>query len=766
MTRSKNPSRGVSCPPGVDRRAGGPPSPRFPSVRRSAAYGLASFTGCLAALLAAPPVFASPDVFDPPLQPPRYEVIRAEQPPTVDGRLDEALWRGLAPITDFVQREPEQGGSPSFRTEIRIAFDTEALYIGARCDQPRETLRIQNLRRDFEAEQNDALGFAIDGFLDQRNAVVFEVTPGGNQRDLEVLDGSTENVAWDVRWRARTTVDDDGWQAELAIPWRNLRYRPGTDELGLIVTRSIRHRNESLSFPPVPRAVSSYRMAYAARLTGLSVPASGRNVTFNPYLLYGAEDRRGSSRSSDVEAGGELKWAISPGTVLDLTANTDFAQAEVDRQVVNLDRFSVFFPERRQFFLENANLFNASVTRWIQPFFSRRIGLDDAGQPIPITGGLRLTSRTPQHEFAALAMHQEDLGDSPAATFAVARYAHNLGEQSRIGGMVTHRRDDNLSGVADASASSNTTLTVDGTWRPNQVFGVKGMVSYSRDDDLGEGLGGQLWLFYENSFLDAGLLEYYNRDYEPGVGLEILDTNYMMHSPALSFDLRPEKLPDFVRSFDPGFTAYVFQSSDTGDLLFGYAPIRPLSFQFENGGSVRLILEPNRQRLDAPFFPAGIEVAPGDYDYLRYRLSGATDSSTRLSFSGSVETGEYFDGDLTTWELGLRYAPGPSFEVAFDGEMNELRSLGVAQLDQDTRLYGLDFTYSWSPRLQLSAFAQRSSLSERTVWNARMAWEFGPLSYLYLVYTGDRSDASLDPHTPFARGGERVILKLSYLFDL
>ncbi|MEM6455617.1 MAG: DUF5916 domain-containing protein, partial [Acidobacteriota bacterium] len=623
--------------------------------------GLRSIALCLVVLLATVPARASVDVFDPPAQAPREAATRAEAAPTIDGRLDEPLWQRIVPITGFVQREPNQGEEGSFRTEVRIAYDADALYVAARCEQPRDTVRVQNLRRDFDVGQNDSIAIAIDGFLDQRNAVVFQVTPKGNQRDLEVLDATTVNVDWNVRWRARTTIDDDGWQAEIAIPWRNLRYRPGTTEFGLLMTRTIRHRNEVLSYPPVPRAVGTYRMTYAARLTGLSMPETGRNLALNPYLLYRRDDQKGVPGDDDAEVGGELKWAISPGTVLDLTVNTDFAQAEVDRQVVNLDRFSVFFPERRQFFLENANLFNTGITSWILPFFSRRIGLDDGGQPIPITGGLRLTSRSPRHEFAGLAMHQEEFGGSPAATFAVGRYALNLGQQSRLGGMVTYRRDASLGGGAGRSANTNATVTLDGTWRPSQTVGVRGMISHSDDERLGGGWGGQFFAFYEDSFIYVGLLEYYNRDYEPGIGLEILDANYMMHSPAVYFDLRPDWLPDAIRSLDPGFEAYIFQSSDTGDLLFGYAPIQLLGVNFRNGGELRAVVEPNAQRLDAPFFPAEIEIAPGDYDYVRYRLSGATDPSARLSLSGSVEAGDYFDGDLTAWNLSARYAPTPKF---------------------------------------------------------------------------------------------------------
>lgn len=719
--------------------------------------------GIVFALLPWKTAAESASFFEPPADTPEYRAVRTDTPPVIDGRLNEAVWQRTVPITQFEQREPTQGAPASFPTEINFAYDSEALYVAARCEQPESSIRVQNLQRDFDPEQSDHLSLAIDAFLDQRNAVVFEVTPWGSQRDLEVLDGSRENADWNVRWQVRTRIDENGWQAELAIPWRNLRYRPGTGEVGVLISRNIRHRNEQVSSPLVPRVLSSYRMAYAARLTGFRVPAPTRNVALNPYLLGQRVSRDGKPAQEDAEAGGELKWAISPGTVLDLTVNTDFAQAEVDRQAVNLDRFSIFFPERRQFFLENANLFDASVTNWIRPFFSRRIGLDDRGQPIPLAGGARLTSRTSRQEFGALAMHQERLGDSPAANFGVARYARNLGEQSRLGGMVTYRRDEALGALA---ANTNATFTVDGTWQPNQTFGLQAMVSGSRDDASGDGLGGQLWLHYETNHVYAGLLEYYNRDYHPGVGLEILDTNYAMHSPALNFDLRPGAMPEFIRSFEPGFEAYVFTSSENGDLLFAYAPISPLAFTFDNGGTAELIVEPNWQRLEEPFFPAGIEIAPGAYDYTRYRLSGESDPSAWWSFSGAVETGAYFDGDLTSYELTARYAPSPRFELGVEAELNQLRGVGPGSVDRNTRLYALDLTYAWNPQLEMSLFAQRNSLAERTTWNARLQWEFRPLSYLYVVYGGDRDTGELDPLSRVRDQGEQLIVKFTYLLEI
>ena len=459
-----------------------------------------------------------------------------------------------------------------------------------------------------------------------------------------------------------------------------------------------------------------------------------------------------------------MKWAISQSTVLDLTVNTDFAQADVDRQVVNLDRFSVFFPERRQFFLENANLFNASVTNWIRPFFSRRIGLDDAGNPLPLDGGLRLTSRSSKQELGLLAMHQPSKGVNPDSTFGVARYSRNIAGQSRLGGMVTWRRDGALRTDDIAiEQNENVTVTLDGLWRPEQSYGVHAMVSTSHDDASGDGIGAQLWAFYENNSIYLGLLEYFNNDYDPGIGLEILDTNYVMHSPAVSFDIRSERLPASVRSFNPGVEAYIFQDSDDGDLLFGYAPIRPFRIRFQNGAQVGAFVEPNWQRLEEPFFPIGIEIAPGDYDYTRYRLEAESDQSASISGGFEVETGDYFDGELTTYTLSARYAPSPFLEVSADLEMNHIRSLGVLAVDEDTQLYGVNLRMAPSPQLQFSAFYQRNTANETSIWNARLAWEYRPLSYLYVVYNRNEAE-NLD--SAFRETGEQIIAKLTYLFEV
>ncbi|MEM8815042.1 MAG: DUF5916 domain-containing protein [Pseudomonadota bacterium] len=704
------------------------------------------------------------DVFSPPDEPARYMAVPARESMIIDGRLDEAVWQRAEQITEFVQKDPEQGQPISYPTVVRVAYDETALYIAAICYQPRDAARVQNLKRDFSYDENDLFGIAIDGFMDKRNAVVFQTTPYGSQRDMEVIDGSEVNDDWDARWSVRTRIEDDRWVAEMAIPWRNLRYPSGADRFGVIFARNIRSRNENTSAPAVPRAFTIYRMAYGGVLEGVRTPPPSTNLQFNPYSLVQQLDESGAGATTEYDVGGEVKWAISQSTVLDLTVNTDFAQADVDRQVVNLDRFSVFFPERRQFFLENANVFNASVTNWIRPFFSRRIGLDGAGNPLPLDGGLRLTSRSSRQELGLLAMHQPSRGNNPDSTFGVARYSRNVAGQSRLGGMLTWRRDGGLrAGDMTIEPNRNVTVTVDGLWRPRQSYGVQAMVSMSQDDLSGDGVGSQFWAFYENNFVYLGLLEYFNKDYNPGIGLEILDTNYVMHSPAVYFDIRSERLPAAVRSFNPGAVAYIFQDSEDGDLLFGYAPLRPLRVNFQNGARISAFVEPNWQRLEEPFFPVGIEIAPGDYDYTRYRLDVESDQSAKLAGEVEIETGDYFDGELTTYTLSGRYAPSPRIEVSADVELNRIRGLGIARRDENTRLYGLNLRMALNPRLQFNAFFQHNSANETSNWNVRLAWEYRPLSYLYVVY--NRNDIERIDRA-FRETGEQLIAKFTYLFEV
>ena len=310
--------------------------------------------------------------FPPPDNPPIVKAVKAEGKITVDGKLVESDWEQAEVITDFFRREPRQGGNIRYKTEVRFLFDNKFLYVGAFCKDSvgLKGIRVQDLRRDFSWGLNDIFGIALDPQNLKQYAQAFQTTPYGNQRDFQNFSGNSFDSGWNTLWIVRTQRTKEGYFAEFAIPFKTLRYNKPKDgeplEWGITMVRYARRDIEVSSFPAIPQAFTPYRMTYAAKLTGVKVPPPSANVRIEPYTLYQYDDiKDGDENPSEdnFKLGGDIKWAINPRTVLDLTFNTDFAQADVDRAINNLERFNIFFPEQRQFFLENADLFSSSV--WV-----------------------------------------------------------------------------------------------------------------------------------------------------------------------------------------------------------------------------------------------------------------------------------------------------------------------------------------------------------------------------------------------------------------
>lgn len=709
----------------------------------------------------------APQTFLPPEKPFIFEAAETAEKMQIDGKLNESSWANTKIIKGFKQQNPTQGADASGDTEVRVLFDNKFLYISAICKDDlknRNNVRVQNVRRDFEWDFNDNFGVVIDGFKDKRNAVSFQTTPKGNLRDLQIIDGETFNRDWDALWYCRTSITDTAWVAEMAIPWKILRYPEGATDLGIVFLRNIRRKNEYTVNPSIPRVFTPYRMAYEAILTGINPPKPSANILVNPYLLLENNRRKTASETTDdfkPKLGGEVKWAITPNTVLDITANTDFAQADVDRQVVNLQRFSVLFPERRQFFLENANIFRANVTNFILPFFSRRIGLDDLGNPIPLDGGFRLTSQTSKRSVGAIAMRQRATDNSPISHFGVFRYSKNLGSQSRLGGMLTYRNDAKSErNVQSIAENNNYTATVDGIFRPSQKFNVQAMFSGSKDSRTGDGFASQVWTSYSSNLMYVGWLGYYVKNYNPGIGLERFGRDYFYNSPAIDFDLRPKWLPKKIRRFLPAIYAGIFHTADLRDIISAEAALKPFHIEFQNGASIQYDMIQNWQKLDFTERLVGIEVAEGYYQYLNHRIQASTDFSAKLAGRASYVNGGYFNGKLQTWTLAVRFAPIPHVEFTVDYEFNQIRGLGAEKRDLDTHLLGINTRLALNPRVQLLGFYQWNSSLKRDIWNVRLSWEYRPLSFLYVVFNSNRTNG-LNPQDRITQ--QQGIAKLTYL---
>ncbi len=739
-----------------------------------------------------------PTIFQPVQPPKQIQAVRTTGPLTVDGRLDEADWQGAPSATGFFQAQPEQGKTPVNNTRIRVLFDSKNIYIGAFCPDSlgRKALRVPDLRRDFDYFANDLVGVSFDPFLDQRNAQAFQTNPFGAQRDLLCTDDALFDRDWDGYWKVRTTRTDSGWVAEMQLPWATLRYpRPDTtaQNWGVNFVRISRRVNEQTYWSPVPRAYTVYRMTYAGLLTGLTPPAAANrptldNIRVQPYVLYEYNRirRNGGVLTTTPRAtiGGELKWAITPQTVLDLTANTDFAQADADRQVQNLTRFSVFFPERRQFFLENASLFGVGQEGAIQPFFSRRIGLSDAGTPISLDAGLRLVSRTLKQNVGALLVRQRATGLTPATTFAVGRFSRNYGEQNRIGVLLTARFDDALPGpsspgpsspgssspVRNVPSSTNLTASVDGFLRLNQSLSWSYMISGSTGRDGAEnGVSAVSQLsFTNNQWVGLYNQTLITRRYTPGAGFiyapNLINTYFEGYRM-----LRPRWKPKGVRQVDPGATLSIYHR--TSDRAFQQAELRifPLYVIGVTGWVASAYVIPTWQRLDEGFAPLGIAVAAGRYAYTRFQLNFTSDQSKKFSYLLFNQWGGYYNGRLRSHTASVRYSPLPQASFALDYTRNIANGLGVEGQNRITELITPNVRLAVNPRLQLIGFYQKNtaadaSARQRDIWNVRLAWEFQPLSFLYIVYNSNaQQQLQNNGLRPDLNRAEQVIGKLTYL---
>ncbi|HVR69781.1 MAG TPA: DUF5916 domain-containing protein [Vicinamibacteria bacterium] len=708
---------------------------------------------------------AAQEAFAPPRQPLRIEARRATGPISLDGRLDEPDWDAAPVVRGFRQIEPRQGESATFDTEVAVLYDEEHLYVGARCwdDQGPAAVRVRNLRRDFDFSTDDVFGVSFDTFRDGHNAMVFETNPWGVRRDQEVLDSDVQDLQWDAAWRVRTERGPEGWTVEMAIPWHTLRYPRRGGKWSVNFVRVIRRLNETTGWSPWPRAYNPYRMSYAGLLVGIEPPPPSTNLRLQPYAV--ASDRRGAGDDGGgVEVGGDLKWAINPGTVLDVTVNTDFAQADADRQVVNLTRFSVLFPEQRPFFLESASLFSAGLERSVRPFFSRRIGLDEDGTPIAIQGGARLTHRNGRRSAGALLVRQAGNDAFASTTFGVGRFVQNVGREGRVGALVTTRFDEPAAGGRSAT---NTVATLDAFLRPGAHLFVKAMLSGSTTSgEGGDGMAASLDFTHLGNRVTGGWLgEYVGPDYLPAAGF-LLRPDLIRNNPGVTFDLRPRWKPPFVRRFVFHSSANVFHRASDGQFEEAQWFVPLLGAYFSDSGWFLSYVVPNWQRLDLPFSPLpGLRVEPGRYQFNRFLVSTSSDTSRRLVVRGDFETGAFYDGRSQVLTLAAVATPSPRASLALSYTLNALQDIGVERADSTTHLLAPTLRLAFDPNLQLTLFYQRNTAARLSTWNARVSWEFRPLSYVYLVYNDHAplaTPSGLFMATPVMPANRQLILKVTF----
>lgn len=694
----------------------------------------------------------------------RLVARRAASPIVLDGVLDEAAWRAVPVATDFVQVRPDYVPVTAYPTEVRIVYDDQHLYVGAfNRDSTGASLRVPDLRRDFEATETDVFGVTLGPLGDRRTAFQFQVSPLGSQSDVQAFDGGdVSNFNWDAMWRVRTTRSDSGWCAELAIPWTSLRYTPGLASWDLNLVRNTRRALQWSAWVPYPRQFSSWRLTFSGVLDSLRPPPPRVNLRVRPYsLVQSSRDAGRDGRLAAGDVGGEVIWAPTGNSLLEATINTDFAQADVDRQVVNLTRFGVFFPERRQFFLENADLLNAgglALGRYIvQPFFSRRIGLADDGSPIPIDAGARYAYRSGRTTAGVLAMRQRAVGDAGASTFGVARGSWFSGRATRLGATVATRFDDARGATP---GRENVVAAFDAFGRVGEQVQMRAMLSTSTLDGR-TGVAGTYFVGRESQRLYTGILGgLVTRDYNPQTGF-VSRPNVFLTSPAVSYTAQPAWRPSSVVWFRGNVTTYFYQDPSNFRLQEGIL-IYKADVLHTNGAQWTPYMEQHLQRPDAPVaLLPGVSIAAGTHDYWRYGLDARTDQSAVLAASANVSAGTFFDGRLQQGVLAARWSPSPYVAFRANYELNRLRRVGTRDSSFTTHLAAPELRVFLNPRVQWSAFYQYNTVARAGSLNARFSWEFSPLSFLYVVWNDRR--ALEGATTPAANS---LIVKLSWLRQL
>ena len=699
---------------------------------------------------------------------------RLTAPLRIDGKLDESAYASIAPVSDFIQMEPTAGQPASEKTEVWIFFDDRNVYVTMRAWESRPDLIVANeMRRDSNnIRMGDCVGFSFDTFHDGRNAFQFEVSPLGARVDGQSTNERQFSADWNPVWELAVGRFAGGWTVEAAIPFKSLRYQPGAAQVwGFNARRNNKWKNEISFLARIPAAFGLGRGSFAASLfptlTGIDAPPGSKNLEVKPYAVGDlTTDRSGPAaivNDPDGHVGLDVKYGVTQSLTADFTYNPDFAQVEADEQQVNLTRFSLFFPEKREFFLENQGTFSfgASATGVSNTpvgdtpllFYSRRIGLNQ-GLEVPVLGGGRLTGRVGRVSIGALDIGTRDAPRAGAAAtnFSVLRLRRDILRRSSVGVLATRRS------VAQNGVGANDAYGVDGTfaffanlslntyWAQTRTAGRNGRSTSYRTqmEYAGDRYGLQLdRLVVGDSF-------------NPEVGF-VRRSNVRENIGQLRFSPRPASMAR-VRKFSAiGSYAYI---EDLAGSLQTRTADGEFAIELQNSDRFSVGLLDDFERLARPFaVTPSASVQPGAYDFATARVGYVFGQQRPVSGTLLVERGAFYDGHRTSVSVTrtrLNLTPRFSLEPIISLNWIELPARAVT-----SNLVGSRVTYTMTPQMFASALVQYNSSTRRVSTNARLRWEYQPGSELFLVYNEERD--TLVPRFPDLQN-RAVIVKINRLF--
>ena len=708
--------------------------------------------------------------------------VRISEPLRIDGALDESLYRDVRSISDFIQVEPDSGQDATERTETWIAFDDEHIYVSFKVwDSQMDTLIATEMRRDSTNswQGNDLVSFIFDTFYDRRNSFTFTMNPLGGRSDGTMVNDRQYSSDWNPVWETKTGRFDGGWTVEAAVPFKSLRYQPGTAQVwGFNAMRVKRSKNEISTLTKVPpaRGQSGFQQPqFAATLVGIEAPRSGANLDVKPYAISSLTTNRTAtptiSNHPEAEAGLDMKYAVTQGLVADLTINTDFAQVEADEQQINLTRFNLFFPEKRDFFLENQGTFSfggvpinsaggnfgggfigASNLAPIM-FYSRRIGLHQ-DQEVPLNIGGRLTGRAGKYSVGVLNIQTGDKPEfgAPATNFTVVRVKRDVLRRSSIGLLATNRSESAIGPGA------------------NREYGLDGTFAFYENLQINTYWAGTVTdaLSSRDSTSYRGQLDYSGDRYT--VQLEHLKVGDNFN-PEIGFLRRDNMVRDYARfKFSPrpknrsAIRKYVYDASiDYIENVAGQLESREqaveFALEFQSADRFSVNYTDSFEFVPRPF-PIGSVILPiGTYNFGTFRVGYSIGQQRPVSANLTAEYGTFYNGHKTTFSAARGRLPITN-QLSVEPTYS-FNHVTLVEGEFITHLAGSRVTYSMTPLMFVSALLQYNSGTNTMSTNARFRWEYRPGSELFVVYNEERNTLG---HSFPSLNNRSFIVKINRLF--
>ena len=649
----------------------------------------------------------------------KARAFRIDSSITIDGVLNEIAWQKAAHISNFTEQEPHEGAKPTEKTEVAFLYDENNLYVGVWCwDSMPQEIRASKMNRDSRWWTDDNFELIISPFNDNRNGYLFITNPNGMLTDVLVTDGGkATNLSWNGIWDVATTINNNGWFAEFVIPFSTLKFPDKSDQIwGLNMERNIRSRHEQDVWQGWSRNTELEQISNGGELIGIKNISAEKQFEFYPFVSGGISKSSGEDLQKKGKVGADITYSVSPTMKLNVTLNTDFSQIESDQHRINLSRFSLFYPEKRKFFLEGKNVFEVNLSRETRVFYSRRIGIKN-GEEIPIYGGVRLLGKTGNTHIGILTMQTAAKDTIPTANYTVLRVKQNVLERSFIGAIVTGK---------NSSLDNNYVYGMDGNYMTSNFLGNHNLVvngiftqSFTKGEANSDNSSYSLFVDFPNDLIDwSAHVVSVGENYSPKIGY-VRRKNIVMYSGHFVYSPRPEMWGIKRLNFKPLDFDY-YETKNTHEMESLNMEFRPLGFETDGGEGFEFNIIRSFDRLDESYTIFGDnEIAAGRYWGTRYELQAHSYFGNPFFIMAQVNWGDFYSGSSLSPYVGAGWSITKSFSLNGNWHRNII-AINNSKLTTDE--VGGSVSYSFNPKLFSNIYAQWNNEENLVVLNYRVNW--------------------------------------------